>query len=74
MNAHEPLARLEMPIVAVWGREDLLALPSQVSDAFKYVNARTDARILDKSSQQLQDEQAGKFNALVSEFAGAPVA
>ncbi len=73
MDAHEPLARLEMPIVAVWGREDLLALPSQVSDAFKYVNARIDARILDKSSQQLQDEQAGKFNALVSEFAGAPV-
>ncbi len=73
MDAHEPLARLEMPIVAVWGREDLLALPSQVSDAFKYVNARIDTRILDKSSQQLQDEQAGKFNALVSEFAGAPV-
>src|SRR5258708_14431659 len=45
MNAHEPLARLEMPIVAVWGREDLLALPSQVSDACKYVNARTDPRI-----------------------------
>src|SRR5258708_35771895 len=25
MDAHEPLARLEMPIVAIWGREDFLA-------------------------------------------------
>jgi len=72
MDVHEPLARLQMPIVAVWGRGDEL-FPSETSDAFKRVNASIDARILDKCRQQPQDEQATKFNALVSEFAGATV-
>jgi pimeloyl-ACP methyl ester carboxylesterase len=73
MDAHEPLARLEMPIVAIWGREDFLAGPSEASESFQRVNARIDACELDKCSQQLQDEQAEKFNTLVREFAGAPV-
>jgi len=73
MDAHEPLARLQMPIVAIWGREEVFT-PIETSDAFKSVNAGIDVRILEKARQQLQDEQAGKFNALVSEFAGATVA
>jgi len=72
MDVHEPLARLQMPIVAVWGREDIFA-PTEASEAFKRVNASIDTRILDQCSQQLQDEQATKFNTLVSEFAGATV-
>ena len=73
MDVHEELARLEVPVVAIWGREGT-PIPSEASDAFKRVNARIDARILDKSMQELQDEQAEKFNALVREFAGTTVA
>lgn len=73
MDVHEPLARLRVPVVAVWGREGLLS-PSEASATFKRVNPRVDARILDQCSQQPQDEQASKFNALVREFASAPVA
>jgi pimeloyl-ACP methyl ester carboxylesterase len=72
MDVHEPLARLQMPIVAIWGREEVFT-PSETSNAFKRVNASIDVRILDKARQQLQDEQAAKFNALVDEFAGATV-
>ena len=72
MDVHEPLARLQTPIVAVWGREDIFA-PAGTGEAFKRVNASIDTRILDHCSQQLQDEQAAKFNTLVSEFAGATV-
>src|SRR6266481_7028697 len=73
LGVQEPLARLEMPIVAIWGREDFLAGPSEASETFQRVNARINACVLDKCSQQLQDEQAEKFNTLVREFAGAPV-
>jgi len=72
MDVHEPLARLQMPVVAIWGREDVFT-PPDTSDVFKRVNAKIETRILDKARQQLQDEQAAKFNALVSEFAGAAV-
>jgi pimeloyl-ACP methyl ester carboxylesterase len=72
MDVHEPLERLQVPVVAIWGREDIFT-PSETSDVFKRVNANIDIRILDKCRQQLQDEQATKFNSLVSEFAGATV-
>ncbi|HLX58470.1 MAG TPA: alpha/beta fold hydrolase [Ktedonobacteraceae bacterium] len=68
----EPLARLQMPIVTVWGREGVLT-PSEASAAFKRVNPRIEACTLDNCSQQPQDEQASKFNTLVHEFAGAAV-
>ena len=71
-DAHEPLARLQMPVVIVWGREGVLT-PSEASAAFKGVNARLETRTLDNASQQPQDEQATKFNALVREFAGVTV-
>ncbi len=72
IDAREPLARLQMPVVIVWGREGALT-PSEASVAFKGVNARIETRILDNASQQPQDEQATKFNALVREFAGVTV-
>lgn len=72
MDVHEAFARLRMPVVVVLGREGALA-PSEVSDAFKRVNARIDVRILDKCTQNPQDEQATNFNSLVREFAGATV-
>jgi len=72
MNVSEPLARLQVPVVAVWGREDVF-MPPETSNVFKQVNRSIDTRLMDKARQQLQDEQAEKFNALVSEFAGATV-
>jgi pimeloyl-ACP methyl ester carboxylesterase len=72
MNVSEPLARLQVPVVAVWGREDIF-MPPETSNVFKQVNKNIDVRMMDKARKQLQDEQAEKFNALVSEFAGATV-
>ncbi|MGH2493853.1 MAG: alpha/beta fold hydrolase [Ktedonobacteraceae bacterium] len=71
-DAREPLARLQMPVVIVWGREGTLT-PSEASAAFKAINTRIETRTLDNASQQPQDEQATKFNALVREFAGVTV-
>jgi pimeloyl-ACP methyl ester carboxylesterase len=72
MDIYEPLARLQMPIVAIWGREEITP-SSEASAAFKRVNPRIESRLFDNASQQLQDEQATRFNALIREFAGAPV-
>ena len=72
MDVHEALARLQMPVVAIWGREGTLT-PSEASDAFKRVNKNIDVRIIDKCRTQPQDEQATTFNGLVSEFAGAAI-
>jgi len=71
MEVREPLAGLQVPVVTVWGHEG--DAPSETSDAFKRVNSRIDARILDNCTQQPQDEQAGQFNNLIREFAGAAV-
>ncbi len=72
LDVYEAFARLRMPVVIVLGREGMPA-SSEVSVAFKRVNPRVDVRILDKCSQQPQDEQAANFNRLISEFAGAAV-
>jgi pimeloyl-ACP methyl ester carboxylesterase len=72
LDVHEPLARLQMPVIAVWGREGVLT-PSEASAAFKRVNPRLEVRIIDKSSFHVQEEQASSFNSLVREFAAAPV-
>ncbi len=72
LDVHEAYARLQVPVVAVFGREALVT-PSVSSEAFKRANSRTETRILDKSSFQVQDEQAAQFNALVREFAATAV-
>jgi pimeloyl-ACP methyl ester carboxylesterase len=72
MDVREPFARLQMPVVLVFGREGVLT-PSEASEAFKRVNPRVEVRILDKSSGHAQDEQATAFNNLVKEFAGTRV-
>jgi pimeloyl-ACP methyl ester carboxylesterase len=72
MDVHEALARLQVPVVAVWGREGTLT-PSESGDAFKRVNKSIDVRLIDRCNQQPQDEQATAFNHLVNEFAGAAV-
>jgi len=66
MDVHEPLARLQVPVTAVWGREGTLT-PSEASSAFKRVNPRIEVRILDKASYHVQEEQAAKFNEIVRE-------
>jgi pimeloyl-ACP methyl ester carboxylesterase len=68
LDVHEPFARLQVPVVAVWGREGALS-PSEASGTFKRVNPRIEVRILDKSRSHLQEEQAANFNTLVREFA-----
>ena len=72
MDVHEAFARLHIPVVVVLGREGEQS-PSEASDAFKRVNLRIEVRILDKCSQNPQDEQATNFNGLVSEFATAAI-
>ena len=72
MDVSEPLARLQVPVVAVWGLEDVF-MPPETSNVFKQVNKNIDVRMMDKARKQLQDEQSEKFNSLVSEFAGATV-
>ena len=72
-DAHEPLARLQVPIVIVFGRE-AVPTPAESGAAFKRVNSRIETRTLDNCSGQPQDEQSTKFNALVREFAATPVA
>ena len=72
MDVHEAFARLQMPVVVVWGREGTL-LPTDASETFKRVNPRVDVRIIDKCSFNPQDEQASAFNSLVRDFASATV-
>lgn len=73
VDIHEPLARLRVPVVAIWGREGIQP-PHEASMVYKQVNPQIETHILDRCSEQLQDEQAMKFNALVREQAGAPIA
>lgn len=73
MDAHEPLARLQMPIVTVFGRE-AIPTPSETSAAFKSVNGRVESRTMDNCANRPQEEQPAKFNALVRDFAGVTVA
>jgi pimeloyl-ACP methyl ester carboxylesterase len=68
----EPLARLRVPVAAFWGREEEPP-PIEVSAAYTRVNPRIETRLLDRSSQQVQDEQALRFNELVTELASTPV-
>ncbi len=72
LDVHEPLSRLQMPVTTIWGREGLLP-PAEASAAFKRANPNIDVRIVDKSTMQVQDEQAAQFNNIIREFAGAKV-
>lgn len=72
VDINEPLARLRTPVAAIWGREEEES-PEELTSAYRRVNSAIETRILDRSSQQLQDEQAAKFNALLRELAGTPV-
>ena len=72
LDVHEPLNRLQVPTILVWGRESLTS-PTEVTEAFKRVNPRVEIRILDRCSFEAQDEQAANFNNLIKEFATTPV-
>jgi pimeloyl-ACP methyl ester carboxylesterase len=72
LDVHEAFARLQMPVLAIWGREGTL-VPTEASEAFKRVNNRIEVRIIDKCSHQPQDEQATQFNRLISAVISAPV-
>lgn len=72
VDIHEPLARLRVPVVAIWGREEEQS-PIESSALYKQVNSKIETHILDHCSQQLQDEQPTKFNTMIREFASAPV-
>ncbi len=72
MDVYEAFSRLQVPAMIIFGREGT-PTSTEASQAFQRVNPRVDVRILDKASQQPQDEQAAKFNTLVQEFAASPV-
>lgn len=67
-DVEEPFSRLQVPVTAIWGREGQLA-PAEASAAFKRVNSQIDVRIIDKATTHVQDEQAARFNELVSDLA-----
>jgi pimeloyl-ACP methyl ester carboxylesterase len=74
LDVHEAFARLQVPVTAVWGRESTgTVVPAEASATFKRVNSAIDVRIIDKASVHVQDEQAGQFNNLLREFAGAAI-
>jgi pimeloyl-ACP methyl ester carboxylesterase len=72
LGVDEPLARLQIPVVTLWGRESL-EVPAQASIAFTQLNKQVEVRVFDKSRQYLQDERAGQLNRLLGEFADTPV-
>jgi pimeloyl-ACP methyl ester carboxylesterase len=72
MDVHEPLTRLQVPVVMVWGRESL-EVPAQTSVAFTRLNKQVEVHVFDKSRQHLQDERAGQLNSLLAEFAGVAI-
>ncbi len=72
LDVHEPLARLQIPVLTVWGRESL-ETPAQTGVAFTRLNKRVEVRVIDKSRQHLQDEQASQLNSLLGEFADVAV-
>lgn len=72
LNAHEPLAHLQVPVIAAWGREEML-LPNEVVSTFKRVNPRIETRIFDKSRFHLQEEQPVSFNNFIRDLAGTTV-
>lgn len=72
MDVHEAAARLSMPVMTLWGREETAVLP-EANEAFKQTNNRIDIHVLPESRSQLQAEQAMRFNHLVREFAGASI-
>ena len=72
IDVREAFARLQMPVIVVFGREGVLT-PSEASEAFKRANSKTEVRVLDKSSFQLQEEQSTAFNNIVKEFAASAV-
>ena len=72
MDVHEALARLKVPTLVLWGREQAEVLP-EANEAFKRINANLTIHVVPQSRAQLQAEQAVQFNNLVREFAGAAV-
>ena len=72
MDVHEALARLKVPTLVLWGREQADVLP-KANEAFKRINANLTIHVVPQSRAQLQAEQAVQFNNLVREFAGAAV-
>ena len=72
LSVHEPLARLQIPIVTLWGRESLED-PAQAGVAFTRLNKRVEVCVFDKSRQYLQDEQTSQLNSLLGKFASMVV-
>jgi pimeloyl-ACP methyl ester carboxylesterase len=67
-DVQEPFSRLQVPVTAIWGREGRLT-PAEASAAFKRVNSQIDVHIIDKATAHIQDEQAVRFNELLSDLA-----
>jgi pimeloyl-ACP methyl ester carboxylesterase len=68
LNVQEPLARLKMPVFALWGREGDY---DRAEAAFTQVNPNVEVGILDRSNFHLQEEQATRFNGFLLDLAPA---
>jgi len=75
LDVLEPLARLQMPVVTVWGRESAGTGhdSAQAGAAFTRVNKQVEVYVFDKCRQHLQDEQARQLNSLLGNYAGITV-
>lgn len=71
LDVQDPLSRLEVPAVALWGREGAL-LPAEVRAIFTHVNPNLEVGIVEKAMNHIQEEQAGQFNTLLRTFALQP--
>jgi pimeloyl-ACP methyl ester carboxylesterase len=63
LDVSEPLARLEVPVMAIWGQSG-----TGVSAAFKRVNPRIETHVLERCGEHVQEEQPEVFGQLLRAF------
>jgi pimeloyl-ACP methyl ester carboxylesterase len=67
-DVSEPLARLTVPVMALWGRNG-----AGVSAAFKRVNPQLETHVLERCGEHPHEEQPETFHSLLRSFVGSAV-
>ncbi|WP_069804762.1 alpha/beta fold hydrolase [Thermogemmatispora onikobensis] len=67
-DVSEPLARLTVPVMALWGQNG-----AGTSAAFKRVNPQIETHVLERCGEHLQEEQPETFHSLLRSFVGSAV-
>jgi pimeloyl-ACP methyl ester carboxylesterase len=68
LDVSEPLARLQVPVLAIWGENG-----AGVSAAFQRINPQIEVRRLERCGEHLQEEQPETFNELLRAFCRSAV-